>query len=523
MSRIMQPLYSWSKIDLAYHGARTLAIVILMIAMLSSPIARCQLTASLEPGTLPNPAAKASGALNAPAQLAPAQMSPVETTHSDASVAGQKTAKLELITYETPLEPVFEIDIPTLLHLVEGNSIDVEIAKNRLAQSKWGLLGSASKLLPSGSMYNYYERYRGADIFIGQNPFKTNRDTYQTKYMANYNIQLGGKDLFDIEASWHGMSRMKKMVQQSNQQAILDLLTQYNVYLRDISAIQVAKEALRQAEVQVRLSESRFHAGFTTKLDVSQARTLLAEKQGDLVKAQNQKLATEYGMASMLKLAIGVRLKPTDETLKPVQLVDNSIPIPKLFQLAVANRPDVKAMVDNIKEAKARYASTRAQLFPTVTVSGFKRQIGPQNQMQPSHEIFASISYDATRNMGIDVLSQMGQDKARIQEAILQKEKQLYDIQKDLSEAYLSSSLFYEQIKISDMKVQAAAESFKIARHRRMSGTGINLDVIQAEKDLANARQEYFSAVMNYNISQLKLLLQTGQLTSQRVLTALVF
>lgn len=532
MSNMWYPmLIVWSKRCLATVGLQTmhersiLCAFILTGIMLANPTAQCELTATLEPVTLSSVSAPAEALpLAAPVKLpntgpiASPITTPTETTSSDSS---KKSARLEVITYETPLEPVFEIDIPTLLHLVEGNSIDVEMAKNQITQSKWGLVDSVSKLLPSANMYNYYERYRGADIFIGQAPFQVNRDTYQTKYSASYTVQTGGKDLFDIKTSWHSMNRMKKMYQLAYKQATLDLLTQYNVYLRDIAAIQVAKETLRQAEVQLRLSESRYHAGFTTKLDVTQAHSLVAAKQGDLVKAQNQKLATEYGMASMLKLAIGVQLKPTETQLKPLQLIDNNIALPKLFQLAVENRPDVKAMIESINEAKSRYASTRAQLFPTVTVSGFKRKVGPENQLQPSHEIFASISYDAARNMGFDVLAQMGQEKARVKEAILQKEKQLYEIQRELSESYLSSSLFQSQIKITQEKVETAAESFKIARHRRMSGMGINLDVIQAEKDLSDARQEYFSAVMNYNISQLKLLFQTGQLTPQRILTAL--
>ncbi len=486
-----------------------------------------ELTASLapvtlQPVTLPVSSIKSGGTGASVEKMTPLNQ-PVSVSPEDAETTTSPSVGTTLaeITYQTSLEPVFEIDIPTLLHLAEGNSIDLQIAKNRYDQSKWGLVESTSRLLPSGSMYNYYERYRGADIFIGQNPFKVNRDTYQTKYSVNYNIQLGGKDLFDIKASWHGMNRMKKMAQQSYKQAILDLLTQYNVYLRDIAAIQVAKEALRQAEVQVRLSESRYRAGFTTKLDVTQAKSLLAERQGDLVRVENQKLASEYGLASMLKLAIGVQLKPKDKTLNPLQLVDTALPLPKLFQMAIENRPDVKAMVDNIKEAKARFASARAQLFPTVTVSGFKRKVGPENQLQPSHEVFASISYDAGRYMGLDVISQMGQERARIKEAMLQKEKQLYDIQKELSEAYLSSNMYQAQMKITQQKVETASDSFKIARHRRMSGMGMNLDVIQAAKDLAEARQEYNSAVMNYNISQLKLLFQTGQLTPQRILTAL--
>jgi len=490
-----------------------------------SPLLACaELTASLEPVVLASPSAPAK--TSEPKPSLRSEILPSSTSASPASAeaalsdTAKKKVRLEEVAYETPLEPVFEIDIPTLLKLVEDNSIDLALAKNHVVQSRWGLSESVSHLLPSANTYNYFERYRGADIYIGNNPFPSNRNTYQTKVMASYTVQLGGKDLFDIKTSWHALSRMKKMEQQAYKQAILDLITQYYVYLRDISAVQVAKETVKQAEVQVRLSESRYRTGFTTRLDVTQAQTLLTEKQGELLRAENQKLASEYVLGSMLKLAIGVRMKPLDGRLKPIQLVDSTLTLQQLQQLAMEHRPDVKAMVDSINEVRSRYASTRAMLFPTVSVSGFKRHVGPEYHMQPSHEMFASFNYDL-RYMGLELLSQMGQDKARIKEMMLQKQKQLYDIQKELSESYLSASLYQEQIKISEQKMKVAAESFKIARHRRMSGTGISLDVIQAEKDLADARQEYYTSVMNYNISQLKLLFQTGQLSPQRVLTGL--
>jgi outer membrane protein TolC len=498
---------------------KQLASLLMLSGFLFTPLlSQAELAANLAPVVLVEPAPKPLTSIPLAAANPVSAPSPSKETALADPV--KKKIRLEEVAFETPLEPVLELDIPTLLRLIDDNSIELALAKNHVVQSRWGLAESMTHLLPSGSMFNYYERYRGSDIFIGQTPFPSNRDTYQTKYMASYSVQLGGKDLFDIKSSWHGLNRVKKMEQQTYKQVILELLTQYFAYLRDISAIRVAKETVRQAEVQVRLSESRYRAGFTTKLDVTQAQGLLAEKQGELVRAESQKMATEYGLASMLKLAVGVRLKPVDNTLKPIQLIDSTIKLPQLLQMAMANRPDVKAMVESINEARSRYASTRAQLLPTVTVSGFKRRVGPQNQLQPSHEVFASISYDA-RYMGLELLSQLGQEKARVKEMMLQKEKQLYDIQRELSESYLSSNLFQEQIKINEQKVKVAEESFRVARHRRMSGTGISLDVVQAEKDLSEARQEYYTVVMNYNIAQLKLLFQTGQLSPQRILTAL--
>ena len=77
-------------------------------------------------------------------------------------------------------------------------------------------------------------------------------------------------------------------------------------------------------------------------------------------------------------------------------------------------------------------------------------------------------------------------------------------------------------MEVAKSNVTLANETLAQARDRFSAGVADNLEVVQAGKDLADARQEYYSSVMNYNIAQLRLLFQIGQLTPQRVLASLV-
>jgi outer membrane protein TolC len=177
---------------------------------------------------------------------------------------------------------------------------------------------------------------------------------------------------------------------------------------------------------------------------------------------------------------------------------------------------DVKELTLQIKEAKARYGVARSDLFPTLSLSGYKRRLGPNlDETDPSTNLNASISIDFLKNMGWGTLSMMQVQKGRIQEALLNKEKQLNSIQEELAKAYNESNLYRAQRDVALQKMNASLESYRIAGSRLKHGVGLNLDVVQAQKDLTDARLEYQNAVMNYNIAQIKLLYETGQLQPQ--------
>lgn len=408
------------------------------------------------------------------------------------------------------------LDIPTLIQMVAERNLDVAIAGTQVEQAKGYRNQSFSELFPSIRSYNYVEKLKGGEIFIGPIPFDVDRVTYQGRIVADYQISLGGRTIYSILAATFQLNRIQLALKRTFQNALLETLTQYYTLLRDTVTVEVAYQSLKEADAQLAFNEARYRAGFGTLLDVTQSKVLQAERKNDVLKAENQRQVAMIQLASLLDLPMLTKIELDRAELVPLAFMDDSLTLSQLYQAALENRMDVKELTLQIKEAKARYGVTRSDLFPTLSLSGYKRRLGPNlDETEPSTNLNASISIDFLRNLGWNTLSMMQVQKGRVQEALLNKEKQLNSIQEELAKAYHESNLYRAQRDVALQKMNAALESYRIAGSRLKHGVGLNLDVVQAQKDLTDARLEYQNAVMNYNIAQIKLLYETGQLQPQ--------
>ena len=73
-------------------------------------------------------------------------------------------------------------------------------------------------------------------------------------------------------------------------------------------------------------------------------------------------------------------------------------------------------------------------------------------------------------------------------------------IELEIRQDYLNVLSAKEQIRAAEASVEQAEEAYKIATVRYRSGVGINLDVLDAQLALNQARTNYITALYNYNI-----------------------
>lgn len=431
--------------------------------------------------------------------------------------------KSEIMTLKGVEPPnILPVDIPTLVQLLTERSIDIAITDSQIDQAKGYLNQSIAGLLPSIRMMSQVERIEGGEIFIGPTPFSVDRVTHQPRISVDYQIPLGGKAIYRISAARFQVQRSRTIRSKTVQSALLEALTQYFTLLRDAANVEIARQALREADAQVAFNEARYRAGFATLLDVAQSKTLQAHRKNEVLKAENSREITAIMLGSLLDLPLTLTVEPSSSSAGPIVFLAPDTPLERLYQMAIENRPDLKELDFAIKEAKAQYGIVRSDFFPTLTLSAYRRGVGPNlNNLQQTDQTFSSVSVDFLRNLGWDVLSGMQISRARIQEAILKKEKQLNEMQRSLAEAYRNCSLYQAQMKVAEQAIETALESYRIAGVRLKGGVGLNLDLIEAQKELTTARMEYQAALMNFNIAQLRLLYETGQLTPHNILFGL--
>jgi outer membrane protein len=75
----------------------------------------------------------------------------------------------------------------------------------------------------------------------------------------------------------------------------------------------------------------------------------------------------------------------------------------------------------------------------------------------------------------------------------------------EVRDAYLSMKEAEKRIETSKVAVDQAEEDYKIAEVRYTAGVGTNLDVIDAQLSLAQAKTNYTQALYDFNTSKAKL------------------
>lgn len=412
------------------------------------------------------------------------------------------------------------LGIPEVINLAAKQNLDIAIAKSQINQAEGYFLGSFASLAPSVRAQGYVEKFEGGEIFFGSIPVQLDRTTYRPAIYADYQLNTGGKAFFDIYASKQALNRAKAITSNISQGVLLEALTAYFAWLRDNSRVEVAKQSLKEAEEQLQTIQARQKNGFATQLDTTQSSTLKYERENLLLEADNQRKISAINLAVILNIPIEKTLIPANELLKPIDFWTENIDLSTILQIADQNRQDLKALSFSVKEARARFGSAIADLFPTVSLSGFRRGIGPTlNELDRSKQGSASINIDLLRNLGIGLAGNIKVSKALIEEAILNKEKQLNDMRREIAQAYYDMSLHEDKLKVAIEKLKSTQEAYRIAISRQKAGIGINLEIIHAQTKLTEARLEYQEAALKYNNAQLKLLYETGQLTASKVLS----
>jgi outer membrane protein TolC len=103
--------------------------------------------------------------------------------------------------------------------------------------------------------------------------------------------------------------------------------------------------------------------------------------------------------------------------------------------------------------------------------------------------------------------------KWEARQAALQSQKELQTVCSQVRNSYLKILDKERNISEATSEVISATEELRLAELRKTSGLGLNLDIITAQRDLTQARVSKAQAIIDYNIAQVQLLHDTGQIS----------
>lgn len=177
------------------------------------------------------------------------------------------------------------------------------------------------------------------------------------------------------------------------------------------------------------------------------------------------------------------------------------------LEYALSHRPDgiaanfsVKSSEENVNQAKS---GTRPNI--SAVISGNFSGEGAFKADHDAERWMAGIEMNWNLFDNNVTSAQVNQAKMLQKKAESQAQEQIEKIRLEVHNAYTALRISEKNVKISEETITQAQEQFLIAKVRYEEGVDTNLNVMDAQEKLTQARTNYFSALYSYNTSKAEL------------------
>ncbi|HEY5298458.1 MAG TPA: TolC family protein [Verrucomicrobiae bacterium] len=325
-------------------------------------------------------------------------------------------------------------------------------------------------------------------------------------------IYEGGR----IIAAFHAADATRQQALAQFQTVIADTLLNTRIAYYDVllaaQQITVHEASVNLLQKEFTDQQNRFKAGTVPKFNLLRADVAVANERPNLIQAQNNYRLAKNNLANLL----GYNLPREIWQDIPLNLVDTfdtnpyDVNLPDAIQHALAQRSELAALRQTVALQKLNIVNAKSGYKPTVSLfagyNWYNAQFTPPITLD--HDIHgwnagAQVSWNIfdgflTRGKVIQAGALYEKSRTDLADQSRQIELQVRTAYSDFIEA--------REILDSQKTVQAEAEeALADARSRAGAGTGTQLDVLDAETSLTQARTTQIQALHDYDAARARL------------------
>jgi outer membrane protein TolC len=287
-------------------------------------------------------------------------------------------------------------------------------------------------------------------------------------------------------------------------------------YLNALSsarAVEAAQANLSMAQSLLTLARNQHDAGIATGVDVTRAETRLAEQRVRLAQAQTNADQARLLLLRIIRLPLSTAITLTDS------LQFTSEPSPALEQTvteAQQNRLEVRIASEQIKLSAYNRKAAEAEQLPSLEFIGDYGESGntPKENALPTRTFGVRLNIPVFN--GGATRGRIAAAGSRERQAELLLNDTLSQVEQDVRNAIQTLATAAEQVRAAQQTVELAERELQMSRDRFAAGVANNIEVINAQTSLANARDEEVTALAAYNAARINLAAARGRVESFR-------
>lgn len=385
---------------------------------------------------------------------------------------------------------------PVLIRLIETaleNNRDLRIAALRVAEARSAFRIQRSERLPELAADGQAGRTRvPGDLNMTGEPMVSAE--YRAQVGAtHWELDLWGR-LRSLEASALQNWLATDAARQAVHVALIAQVADGYLGLREIDErVEIARQSVASREDTYRIFKRRHEVGATSKLELTQAQTLLTQAQSLHAQLEHQRAAQINALRQLIGGDPGKLppIAPFDETMMLADLE------PGLPSDLLNNRPDIIAAEHRLRAANADIGAARAAFFPRIALTGAfgtaSAELDGLFDAGSRAWLFApTISlpiFDGGRRQANLTLAEVRRDIS-----VAHYEQTVQTAFREVADALSARRWAARQLEVQRTAREAQAERARLAQLRYDNGSAAYLEVLDAQRALLDAEQQLVQA-----------------------------
>lgn len=282
---------------------------------------------------------------------------------------------------------------------------------------------------------------------------------------------------------------------------VLAIANQYLLSIADLSRVQSAAAQLATAETSLRQALDMKAAGTVDALVVVRAQVERDREHQLLISAQNELDKQKLRLARAIGLPAGQAFRIANKApYAPAEKMDPASAV----MTALANRPDYRAVQQTVRSAQLQVAAARDQRLPSLDLNANYGTIGHEiGNNHPTFEVGMTVKMPvfAGGRIQADVLNA----QARLRQAEDRASDLKLQIDNQVRSALLDEQSSAQLVEVARGAQGLAQRELTLAQDRFRAGVADNLEVVQAQQEVAVANENYTNSLYRYNLAKVSL------------------
>ena len=414
------------------------------------------------------------------------------------------TAALSVLCSQSVFAATLELDLEETIQRALLTNPSVKIAESQRKEAKADY--SAAKSARGISISLNHDSSRGGyadnqyDVVTGAFLGKRIGNSHSNSITASLPIFTGGELQGQIGQAKANYRSMLSAEEQAYNEMKETATTGYFNMLNATNMKALRQESVDRLQAHLDNVIAQYNVGIVARADVLRSEVELANAQQNYITASNQYDVAEATLNNIIGTPLGTTLLLKDR----LQYEPYENDMAYCLAYSEQHRPELKQAEYGVDAAEAALVVARSGHVPKVYANASNNWGGNGSDWPGDDDENWSVGVTASMNVfdsGVtwSKIHAAQENLAKAKES----QRQIKDnVELEVRTDYLNLREAEKRITTTQVAVASAEEDYHIAVVRYQAGVGTNIDVMDAQEALTQAKTNYYQALYNYNTSK---------------------